>query len=160
MIRVIVLWSLMPEAQLCDVIHGAGRGPGPGALVETMASRVGAGLPGLAQGARPGPAGGTAGHGAGRREGEHAGRDGQSLTIGKNRPLAVHSGDGSLLRVPDTPLNRAEFGSVGTSDDSAAWPSVRLFPLSNVLTRSLLAMPSAKKRERTRPHRSRRFSTR
>ena len=53
----------------------------------------------------------------------------------------MNSFDGSLPRVPDTPANRAAFGSVGTADDSAAWPSVRLFPLSNCLTRSLLAMP-------------------
>jgi hypothetical protein len=53
----------------------------------------------------------------------------------------VHSGDGSLLRVPDTPRNRAAFGSVGTADDSAPYPCVRLFPLSNCFTRSLLAMP-------------------
>ena len=62
---------------------------------------------------------------------------------GPARPLAVHSADGSLLRVPDTPANRAAFGSVGTADDSAAWPAVRLFPLNNVSTRSLLAMPGA-----------------
>ena len=49
--------------------------------------------------------------------------------------------DGSLLRTPDTPENRAAFGSVGTADDSAAWPAVRLFPLSNCYTRSLLGMP-------------------
>jgi hypothetical protein len=73
--------------------------------------------------------------------GEHAARPGQSLVTGRSRPLAVHSMDGSLLRVPDTPANRAAFGSVGTADDSAAWPAVRLFPLNSVLTRSLLAMP-------------------
>jgi hypothetical protein len=73
--------------------------------------------------------------------GEHAARPGQSLVTGRSRPLSVHSADGSLLRVPDTPANRAAFGSAGTADDSAAWPAVRLFPLNNVLTRSLLAMP-------------------
>jgi hypothetical protein len=73
--------------------------------------------------------------------GEHAGRPGQCLVTGRSRPLAVHSADGSLLRVPGTPANRAAFGSVGTADDSAAWPAVRLFPLNSVLTRSLLAMP-------------------
>ncbi|MGH3183402.1 MAG: hypothetical protein ACRDOE_16080, partial [Streptosporangiaceae bacterium] len=73
--------------------------------------------------------------------GEHAARPGQSLVTGRSRPLSVHSADGSLLRVPDTLANRAAFGSVGTADDSAAWPAVRLFPLSDVLTRSLLAMP-------------------
>ena len=71
---------------------------------------------------------------------EHAERDGQSLTIGKEQPLTAHSADGSLLRVPDTPENRAVFGSVGTADDSSAWPSVRLYPMNNCLTRSLLAM--------------------
>ena len=49
--------------------------------------------------------------------------------------------DGSLLRTPDTPENRAAFESVGTADDSAAWRAVRLFPLNNCRTRSLLAMP-------------------
>jgi len=73
--------------------------------------------------------------------GEHAARPGQCLVTGRSRPLSVHSADGSLLRVPDTPANRAAFGSVGTADGSAAWPAVRLFPLNNVLTRSLLAMP-------------------
>jgi hypothetical protein len=71
---------------------------------------------------------------------EHAG-DGEALTVGTARRLEVKSGDGSLLRVPDTPANRAAFGSVGTADDSAAWPRVRLFPLNDSLTRSLLGMP-------------------
>jgi len=141
MIRVIVLWTLMPDAQLSDVItalagdlalvpwsrrwHPASeracldwrKALGPAPLEELQAAVLAAAAD------------------------EHAGRPGQSLTTGKGRPLAVHSGDGSLLRVPDTPGNRAEFGSVGTADDSAAWPCVRLFPLSSVFTRSLLAMP-------------------
>jgi len=141
MIRVIVLWTLMPEARLSDVIlalagdlallpwsrrwHPASeracldwrKALGPAPLEELQATVLAAAA------------------------GEHAHRDGQSLTIGTARPLAVHSGDGSLLRVPDTPANRAAFGSVGTAGDSAAWPCVRLFPLSNAFTRSLLAMP-------------------
>ena len=140
-IRVIVLWTLMPEAQLSDVIlalagdlallpwsrrwHPASeracldwrRALGPAPLEELQGTVLAAAA------------------------GEHAGRDGQSLTIGTARPLTAHSGDGSLLRVPDTPDNRAAFGSAGTADDSAAWPCVRLFPLNNCLTRSLLAMP-------------------
>jgi hypothetical protein len=141
MIRAIVLQSLMPQAQLSDVImalagdlalvpwsrrwHPASeracldwrKALGPAPLEELQAAVLAAAA------------------------GEHAGRPGQSLAIGRNEPLAVHSADGSLLRVPDTPENRAAFGSVGTADDSAAWPCVRLFPLSNCLTRSLLAMP-------------------
>jgi hypothetical protein len=141
MIRAIVLWTLMPEAQLSDVIialagdlallpwsrrwHAASgrscldwrRALGPVPLEELQGAVLAA------------------------ARGEHEERPGQSLTIGKARPLAVHSADGSLLRVPDTPGNRAEFGSAGTADGSAAWPSVRLFPLTSVFTRSLLAMP-------------------
>jgi hypothetical protein len=140
-IRVLVLWTLMPEAQLSDVItalagdlallpwsrrwHPASEracldwrkalGPAPFRELQDTVLAASAG--------------------------EHAERDGQSLTTGKQEPLEVHSADGSVLRVPDTPDNRAEFGSVGTADDSSAWPAVRLFPLNNCLTRSLLAMP-------------------
>jgi hypothetical protein len=141
MVRVLVLQALMPEAQPGDVIIAlAGdlalvprakrwqpaseracldwrRALGPAPLEELQAAVLAA---------------------AGE---EHAGRDGQSLTIGRSRPLAAHSMDGSLLRAPDTPENRAEFGSVGTADGSSSWPAVRLFPLSNCHTRSLLAMP-------------------
>jgi hypothetical protein len=141
MIRVIVLQSLMPEAQPSDVIialagdlalvpwsklwHPASeracldwrKALGPAPLEELQDTVLAA------------------------AQDEHAGRDGQSLAIGKEHPLAAHSADGSVLRAPDTPANRAAFGSVGTADDSAAWPSVRLYPLGNCLTRSLLAMP-------------------
>ena len=141
MIRVIVLQTLMPEAQPGDVIIAlAGdlalvpwskrwrpaseracldwrKALGPAPLEELQAAVLAA---------------------AGE---EHRDRGGQSLTVGRSRPLAVNSMDGSLLRTPDTPGNRAAFGSVGTADDSAAWPAVRLFPLNNCRTRSLLAMP-------------------
>ena len=141
MIRVIVLWTLMPEAQISDVIialagdlalvpwprqwHPASeracldwrKALGPVPLEELEAAVL-----------------------AAARD-EHAERPEQSLTIGKQEPLKAHSADGSVLRVPDTPENRAEFGSAGTADDSAAWPSVRLFPLNSCLTRSLLTMP-------------------
>ncbi|MGH3151086.1 MAG: transposase domain-containing protein, partial [Streptosporangiaceae bacterium] len=141
MIRAVVLQSLMPEAQLSDVVmalagdlallpwsrrwHPASeracmdwrKALGPAPLEELEAAVLAAAA------------------------GEHAGRPEQFLTIGKHEPLAAHSADGSVLRVPDTPDNRAEFGSVGTADESAAWPAVRLFPLNNCLTRSLLTMP-------------------
>jgi hypothetical protein len=141
MIRVIVLWTLMPDARMTDVIMAlAGdlalipwarqwrpaserscldwrRALGPAPLEELQDAVLAAAASG------------------------HAERDGWFLTIGKGRPLTADSADGSLLRVPDTPENRAAFGSVGTADGSAAWPCVRLFPLSNCHTRSLLAMP-------------------
>jgi hypothetical protein len=141
MIRVLVLWTLMPEAQLSDVItalagdlallpwsrrwHPASeracldwrKALGPAPLGELQAAVLGAAA------------------------GEHREHPGEALTVGAREPLEVKSADGSLLRVPDTPANRAAFGSVGTTDDSAAWPCVRLFPLNDCLTRSLLAMP-------------------
>jgi hypothetical protein len=141
MTRAIVLWTLMPDAQLSDVVmalagdlalvpwskrwHPASeracldwrKALGPAPLEELEAAVLAAAA------------------------GEHAERPGQSLTIGNEHPLEFHSADGSVLRVPDTPQNRAEFGSVGTADDSAAWPAVRLYPLNNCLTRSLLTMP-------------------
>lgn len=141
MIRAIVLWTLMPEARLPDVIMALA---GDLALVPWSRSwhpaseracldwRRALGPVPLARLQAVVPAASA---------GEHAERPGQSLTIGEKEPLEVHSADGSLLRVPDTPGNRAEFGSVGTADDSAAWPCVRLFPLTSVFTRSLLAMP-------------------
>ena len=46
--------------------------------------------------------------------------------------------DGTLIRVPDTPANRAAFGSVGTGDDSSPFPQVRALPLNDVSTRALL----------------------
>ena len=143
MIRVLVLQTLMPGAQLSGVItalagdlallpwskqwHPASeraclgwrKALGPAPLEELQAAVLAA---------------------AADEHRGHAG-DGEALTIGTARPLVASSFDGSLLRVPDTPANRAAFGSVGTADDSAAWPCVRLFPLNNCLTRSLLAMP-------------------
>jgi hypothetical protein len=141
MIRVIVLWTLMPDAQLSDVIAALA---GDLALVPWSKQWHPASERACLDWRKalgPAPLEELQGTVLAAAAGEHAGRDGQSLAIGTSRPLAVHSGDGSLLRVPDTPGNRAAFGSVGTSDDSAAWPCVRLFPLNNCLTRSLLAMP-------------------
>jgi len=43
--------------------------------------------------------------------------------------------------VPDTPANRAAFGSTGTGDDSAPFPQVRALPLNDASTRALLGMP-------------------
>ena len=69
MIRVIVLQSLMPEAQLSEAVIGAGRGPGAWCRGRGGGGRRRSGPRGLAQGARPGAAGGTAGRRAagGRR---------------------------------------------------------------------------------------------
>ncbi len=142
MIRAIVLWTLMPEAQMPDVIAAlAGdlallpwsrrwRAASERACLDWRTALGAAPLEELRDVV------------LGAAAGEHGRRaERQALTTGKRRPLKVHSADGSLLRVPDTPANRAAFGSVGTADDSAAWPCVRLFPLASVFTRSLLAIP-------------------
>ena len=72
---------------------------------------------------------------------EHQDRDWRAVNIGRKRPLKAGSIDGTLIRVPDTPANRAAFGSVGTGDDPAPFPQVRALPLNDVSTRALLGMP-------------------
>ncbi len=69
---------------------------------------------------------------------EHEARDWRAVVIGR---LKVSSADGTLVRVPDTPANRAAFGSVGTGDDSSPFPQVRALPLNDASTRALLGMP-------------------
>ena len=72
---------------------------------------------------------------------EHEDRDLRAVITGRDRPLKVSSLDGTLIRVPDTPGNRAAFGSVGTGDDSSPFPQVRALPLTDASTRALLGMP-------------------
>ena len=72
---------------------------------------------------------------------ENEDRDWRAVIIGRNRPLQAGSLDGTLVRVPDTPANRAAFGSVGTGDDSSPFPQLRALPLTGASTRSLLGMP-------------------
>jgi hypothetical protein len=73
---------------------------------------------------------------------EHQGRGCPgAVTIGKKAPLKAGSLDGTLLRVPDTPANRAFFGTVGTGDDSGPYPCLRALPLTCCSCRALFAMP-------------------
>jgi hypothetical protein len=69
---------------------------------------------------------------------EHEYRDWRAAPAGPLRPGSL---DGTLIRVPDTPANRAAFGSVGTGDDSSPFPQVRALPLNDASTRGLLGMP-------------------
>jgi hypothetical protein len=66
-------------------------------------------------------------------DGEHRGRDYRAVTVGD---LEVGSIDGSLIRVPDTPANRAAFGSAGTADDSSPYPQLRELRISAASTRA------------------------
>jgi Insertion element 4 transposase N-terminal/Transposase DDE domain len=55
------------------------------------------------------------------------------------RDLLVCAVDGFHTRVPDTPANRRAFGSVGTADDSAGFPSVRTVIATTAQGRATLA---------------------
>jgi len=68
---------------------------------------------------------------------EHGARDWREAAAGR---LAVSSLDGTLIRVPDTPGNRAAFGSVGTADGTSPFPQLRALPLNDVSTRALPGM--------------------
>jgi len=66
-------------------------------------------------------------------DGEHRSRDYRAVTAGD---LEVGSIDGSLIRVPDTPANRAAFGSAGTADDSSPYPQLRELRICAASTRA------------------------
>jgi hypothetical protein len=70
-------------------------------------------------------------------DGEHRSRDYHAVTVGD---LEVGSIDGSLVRVPDTPANRAAFGSAGTADDSSPYPQLRELRISAASTRATLGV--------------------
>jgi hypothetical protein len=72
---------------------------------------------------------------------EHEDRDWRAVIIGRDRPLKAGSIDGTLIRAPDTPANRAAFGSTGTSDDSGPFPQVRALSMTDASTRAQFAMP-------------------
>jgi hypothetical protein len=66
-------------------------------------------------------------------DGEHRSRDYRAVTVGD---LEAGSIDGSLIRVPDSPANRAAFGSAGTADDSSPYPQLRELRISAASTRA------------------------
>ena len=142
MIRVIVLMTLIPEARIEDVIAALA---GDLALVPWArpwrpASARAAGDWRNALGPAPLEELRDAVLGPAWQEHQGPGCPGV-VTIGKSRPLTAGSLDGTLARMPDTPANRAFFGTVGTGDDSGPWPCARALPLTCCSCRSLLAMP-------------------
>ena len=64
-----------------------------------------------------------------------------AVTAGRTRPLKAGAVDGTLIRVPDTPANRAWFGSTGTGDDSSPFPQLRALPMTCCSCRALFAVP-------------------
>ena len=142
MIRVIVLMTLMPGARPGDVIAALA---GDLALVPWArpwrpASARAAGDWRNALGPVPLEELRDLVLGSAWREHRERGCPG-AVTIGKKRPLKAGSLDGTLLRVPDTPANRAFFGTVGTGDDSGPYPCLRALPLTCCSCRALFAMP-------------------
>jgi hypothetical protein len=138
MIRVIVLMTLMPGARIEDVIIALA---GDLALVPWArpwrpASARAAGDWRNALGPAPLEELRDLVLGSAWREHRDRGCPG-AVTIGRRRPLKAGSLDGT----PDTPANRAAFGTVGTGDDSGPWPCARALPLTCCSCRSLLAMP-------------------
>ena len=74
---------------------------------------------------------------------EHRDHDYRAVHVGDSgHELHLGSIDGSVTRVPDTPLSRAAFGSTGTADDSAPYPQVRDLLASDASTRGTLAVVS------------------
>ena len=142
MIRVIVLMTLMPDARIGDVIAALA---GDLALVPWArpwrpASARAAGDWRNALGPVPLAELRDLVLGRAWRERQERGCPG-AVTIGTRRPLRAGSLDGTLLRVPDTPANRAFFGSVGTGDDSSPFPQARALPMTCCSCRALFAMP-------------------
>ncbi|HUY47661.1 MAG TPA: transposase domain-containing protein [Streptosporangiaceae bacterium] len=141
MIRVVVLMTLMPDADVREaVIALAGdlaMVPWARAWVPASARACGDWRNALG----PEPLEELQAIVLGASWAEHEDRDWRAVIIGRARPLRTGSLDGTLIRVPDTPANRAAFGSVGTGDDSSPFPQVRALPLNDVPTRALLGMP-------------------
>ena len=74
---------------------------------------------------------------------EHRDHGYRAVCVGDSgHELQLCSIDGSVTRVPDTPANRAAFGSTGTADDSAPYPQVRGLLASDASTRAALAVVS------------------
>ena len=68
---------------------------------------------------------------------EHLDHDYRAIAVGD---LQLCSVDGSVTRMPDTPANRAGFGSARTSDDSSPYPQLRDLPVTDASTRGMLAV--------------------
>jgi hypothetical protein len=122
MIRVIVLMTLMPDADVRGAVIALA---GDLALVPWARARAPASARALGDWRNalgPGPLEELQGIVLRASWAEHEDRDWRAAVTGRTRPLKTGSLDGTLIRVPDTPANRAAFGSVGTGDDSSPFP--------------------------------------
>jgi hypothetical protein len=142
MMRVIVLMTLMPEARAQDAVAALA---GDLALVPWArpwrpASARAAGNWRNALGAAPLEDLRDTVLGAAWRRHQDEGCPG-AVTTGRTRRLKAGAFDGTLIRVPDTPANRAFFGSVGTGNDSSPFPQARALPVTCCSCRALFALP-------------------
>jgi hypothetical protein len=141
MIRVIVVMTLMPDAGIREALIALAGDlamvPWARAWVPASARACGDWRNGLG----PEPLEELRDIVLGASWAEHQDRDWRAVIIGRARPLKASSLDGTLIRVPDTPANRAAFGSVGTGDGSSPFPQLRALPLTDASTRALLGMP-------------------
>ena len=141
MIRVLVLMTLVPDAGIREAVSALAGDlalvPWGRAWVPASERALGAWRNALG----PEPLEELQGVVLRASQAEHEERDWRAVVIGESRPLTAGSVDGTLIRVPDTPANRAAFGSTGTDDDSSPFPQVRALPLNDVSTRALLGMP-------------------
>jgi hypothetical protein len=137
MIRAIVLMTLAPDAGLRDAVTALAGDLAavPWARPWRAASERALGDWRSALGAEPLEELQAAVLEASRRE--HEARGWREAACGD---LEVCSLDGTLIRVPDTPSNRAAFGSTGTGDGSSPFPQLRALTMNNVSTRALLGM--------------------
>jgi hypothetical protein len=134
MIRAIVLMTLMPEAGIRDAVAALAGDLAvvPWARPWRPASERALGDWRSALG--PGPLEELQAIVLEASRREHEARDWREAAAGR---LTVSSLDGTLVRVPDTPVNRAAFGSVGTGDGTSPFPQLRALTLNDVSTRAL-----------------------
>ena len=141
MIRVLVLMTLLPGADAREAVIALAGDLGMVPWARAWAPASPRALRDWRNALGPGPLEELQAIVLGASWQEHQDRDWRAVIIGRARPLKTGSLDGTLIRVPDTPANRAAFGSTGTSDDSSPFPQVRALPLTDASTRALFGMP-------------------
>jgi hypothetical protein len=142
-IRAIVLMSVMPDADYSEVMAAL-----LGDLVLVPWQRpyqvpAGKVLSTWREALGPAPLAGLQARLLAAVDAEHRDHDYRAVRVGDSgHELRLGSIDGSVTRVPDTPLNRESFGSTGTADGSAPYPQVRDLLASDASTRATLAVTS------------------
>ncbi|HEY3033899.1 MAG TPA: hypothetical protein VGJ54_04475, partial [Streptosporangiaceae bacterium] len=136
-LRAVLLMTLMPQADYCEVMA---------ALLGDLAAvpwhtpfqvPTATVLSTWRDAAGPEPAWQLQGLVLAATAAEHDAHDYRIADMGDLRLGAI---DGSVTRMPDTPGNRAAYGSTGTGDDSAPYPQLRDLLISDAATRGTLGV--------------------